>query len=279
MSEKPSIEIHEVSKIYGEGASEVRALDRVSMQVYPGEILMLLGPSGSGKTTLLSIMGAILKASSGVVRLNGHEITALKEKELPRVRLENIGFIFQGFNLFPALTAQENVSIGLKLRGMGGSEAKRKAAELLEQVGLSSKLKTHPANLSGGQKQRVAIARALAGDPPIILADEPTASLDSQSGETVMGILSSLAHQQGRSVVIVTHDPRVLAHGDRTIRIADGRIADLADGRAGKAVSQDSSRDHKNSPVHTGESQLDTQVEDKDMNEFARDAKREGALA
>lgn len=225
------IEIRDLSKTYGSGAAAVHALEDIHLDVRAGEMLMLLGPSGSGKTTLLSIMGAILQATSGSVKIAGNEIVGLKERELPKIRLAQIGFIFQGFNLFPALTALENVAIGFQLRKAPVSEARKQAAALLEQVKLGDKLKTYPANLSGGQKQRVAIARALAGDPPIVLADEPTASLDSVSGQIVMEMLSTLAHEQGRAVVVVTHDPRVLAYGDRTVRIADGRIVAENPGR------------------------------------------------
>ncbi|MFN7922930.1 MAG: ABC transporter ATP-binding protein [Bryobacteraceae bacterium] len=220
----PAIEIRNLYKTYGEGASAVKALDDISLDVHSGEVLILAGPSGSGKTTLLSIMGAILAPSSGSVRVQGVEISGLAEKRLPSVRLANIGFIFQGFNLFPALTVLENVELALTLRGVSGSRAHHRAADLLDQMGLSAKLREHPANLSGGQKQRVAIARALAGDPPIILADEPTAALDSTSGRVVIDLLRGLAVDNGRAVVIVTHDPRVLAHADRTIHIADGRL-------------------------------------------------------
>lgn len=218
------IQIRDLSKVYGEGPTAVKALDRVTLDVEAGEVMMLLGPSGSGKTTLLSVMGGILRATSGSVRIAGTEIVGLSEAKLPRVRLENIGFIFQGFNLFPALTAAENVEIAVELRG--GLNKKKRAKELLEAVGLSEKIRSYPADLSGGQKQRVAIARALAGNPPIILADEPTAALDSHSGRVVMDLLSNLAHQEGRAVVIVTHDARVLEYGDRTIHISDGRMVE-----------------------------------------------------
>jgi putative ABC transport system ATP-binding protein len=219
------IEIRDLVKSYGKGSAAVHALNVVDLDVSAGEVLMLMGPSGSGKTTLLSIMGAILQATSGSVRIAGEEIVGVPERRLPKIRLANFGFIFQGFNLFPALTARENVELSLKLKGVPGGQARERAAGLLEQVGLGDKLKSLPADLSGGQKQRIAIARALAGDPPIILADEPTAALDSQSGQTVMEILTGLARQRRRAVVVVTHDNRVLHYADRTIHIADGRIA------------------------------------------------------
>lgn len=215
------ISIRKLTKTYGEGATAVKALDDVSLDVRAGEVTMLLGPSGSGKTTLLSVMGGILRATSGSVKINGLEIVGLDERKLPAVRLANIGFIFQGFNLFPALNVLENVEIAIELRkGQGRERARR----LLETVGLSDKLRAYPADLSGGQKQRVAIARALAGNPPIVLADEPTAALDSVSGQVVMDLLSALAHEERRAVVVVTHDARVLRYGDRTVEIADGRI-------------------------------------------------------
>jgi len=218
------IQIRDVVKRYGSGASEVRALEGVDLDVHAGEVLVLMGPSGSGKTTLLSIMGCILRATAGSVRVAGREMVGLPESELPRVRLQHFGFIFQGFNLFPALTARENVEIALDLKRVPRRQARSRAEELLAGVGLAEKAGRHPADLSGGEKQRVAIARALAGDPPVILADEPTAALDSASGKTVMTILSSLAHQRARAVVIVTHDPRVLGYADRVVRMADGRM-------------------------------------------------------
>lgn len=219
---QPLIELRAVSKTYGQGANTVHALCRADVHVRPGELLMLSGPSGSGKTTLLSIMGAILRPSSGSVRIGGHEVAHSREAELPRIRLQFIGFVFQGFNLFPSLTAQENIALASRLKGASSRDANRRAASLLHEVGLSDKGDTLPADLSGGQKQRVAIARALAGDPAIILADEPTAALDTASGTAIMDMLRSIAAQDGRAVVVVTHDPRVLQYADRTIRITDG---------------------------------------------------------
>lgn len=224
----PAISVHGLTKTYSEGAAGVQALRGVDLDVEAGELVLLMGPSGSGKTTLLSIMGCILTASSGTVDIAGTEVTALTQKQLPRVRLENIGFVFQGFNLFPTLTAAENVELMLDLKGIRGAAAKKRSRELLTQVGLADKCDTFPADLSGGQKQRVAIARALAGDPGIILADEPTAALDSQTGRTVMEMMRDLAHQRGRAVVIVTHDPRLLEFADRTIRLEDGLVVPTA---------------------------------------------------
>jgi putative ABC transport system ATP-binding protein len=218
------LEVREVVKTFGQGAAAVRALAGVDLDVRAGEVAMLMGPSGSGKTTLLSIMGLILRATSGSVRLHGREVAHLSERELPALRLAHIGFIFQGFNLFPTLTARENVELALDLKGVRGRRAHRRAEELLAAVGLGDKLRTYPADLSGGQKQRVAIARALAGDPEIILADEPTAALDITSGRSVIALLRALARERGRAVVLVTHDNRVLEFADRVVHIADGRI-------------------------------------------------------
>jgi putative ABC transport system ATP-binding protein len=213
-----------LSKSYREGATELRALSRVDLDIAAGQLTLLMGPSGSGKTTLLSILGCILRATEGRLELLGEDVTALAEKELPRIRRQAIGFVFQGFNLFPALTATENVELAFDVRGSRGKDARRRAEELLVEVGLQDRKDAFPADLSGGQKQRVAIARALAGDPPIILADEPTAALDSTSGRAVIELLQRLAHQFGRAVVMVTHDPRVLSYGDRILRLEDGHL-------------------------------------------------------
>ena len=222
---QPAITVRELTKKYEEGATGTLALRGIDLDVHAGELLMLMGPSGSGKTTLLSIMGCILTASSGSVRIAGREVVGLNEKQLPALRLENIGFVFQGFNLFPTLTARENVELMLDLKGISTAKAKTRAHELLDQVGLGEKYGAFPSDLSGGQKQRIAIARALAGDPAIILADEPTAALDSHTGRNVMEMMSDLAHKRGRAVVIVTHDSRVLNFADRIVRIEDGAIA------------------------------------------------------
>jgi putative ABC transport system ATP-binding protein len=219
----PIIQLRHITKTYAQGEAATRALDDVALYLHEGDITIVLGLSGSGKTTLLSIMGCILRPTSGSVRVRGEEVTHLRERDLPRIRRERIGFIFQGFNLFPALTALQNVSLALDVKGVDRSLHRKRAGELLEQVGLVPKLHAYPADL-GGQKQRLAIARALAGDPPMILADEPTAALDSRSGRAVMVSLQQLAHDRGRAVVIVTHDSRLVGHADRIVRLEDGRI-------------------------------------------------------
>jgi putative ABC transport system ATP-binding protein len=221
---KAQISVRGVSKSFQEGIHQVPVLHGIDLDVTAGEVVLIMGPSGSGKTTLLSIMGCILRATSGSVRIAGQEVATLPERDLPRVRLQHIGFIFQGFNLFPTLTVGENVELSLELKGVANAEAKREAKGLLEQVELAGKYDSFPADLSGGQKQRVAVARALAGSPGLILADEPTAALDSHSGRNVMQILRDLAHAHNKAVVIVTHDNRVLEFGDRIIHMEDGRI-------------------------------------------------------
>ena len=219
-----AIEVRNLVKQYESGAAAARALNGVDLDVRRGEVMLLMGPSGSGKTTLISIMGCILRPTEGSVKIEGREIVGLKESELPRVRLDHIGFVFQGFNLFPTLTASENVELALDLKHLRGAKARRHAETLLSQVGLGDKLHAYPSDLSGGQKQRVAIARALAGDPGIILADEPTAALDSSSGRIVMDMLRSLASEKNRAVVIVTHDSRTLEYADRVVHIQDGNL-------------------------------------------------------
>lgn len=219
-----AISVSGVSKTYDEGAVGASALSGVDIEVRRGEVSFLVGPSGSGKTTLLSIMGCILRPTTGRVEILGRDITALDERALPDIRLRHIGFVFQGFNLFPTLTAAENIELTLDMKGHAKRDARKHARELLDRVGLAQKYEAFPADLSGGQKQRVAIARALAGDLDILLADEPTAALDSQSGRAVIELLRDLAHERGRAVVLVTHDNRILEYADRVVRIEDGRI-------------------------------------------------------
>jgi putative ABC transport system ATP-binding protein len=216
----PALEASGLSVVYGSGETEVRALDGVDFAVHPGEILALMGPSGSGKTTLLMVLGCLLKPTAGLVRVEGRALDGLAETELARLRLARMGFIFQSYNLFPALTALENVQVALELKGRDLAEA----TGLLDLVGLGRRLRNFPRQLSGGEKQRVAIARALAGDPAILLADEPTAALDSANGRSVVKLLGELAHELGRAVVMVTHDARIGGLSDRVVRIEDGRI-------------------------------------------------------
>jgi putative ABC transport system ATP-binding protein len=217
-----AISIRDVTKTYAQGEAAVHALSGVNLDVSRHELMLLMGPSGSGKTTLLSVMGCILRPSTGTIRLMDRDITGLDERQLPRLRLENIGFVFQGFNLFPTLTAAGNVALALDLKRVSRAEAMRRAIALLEQVGLADKRDAYPADLSGGQKQRVAIARAIACDPPILLADEPTAALDTHSAHTVMKLFTDLVHERSRAIVVVTHDSRMLGYANRIVHIEDG---------------------------------------------------------
>src|SRR5512139_2169406 len=219
-----ALKISHVTKRYGSGTTEVSAVRDVSLSVATGEIVLIMGPSGSGKTTLLSMLGALLKPTEGTIQLNGIVLSALAENQLPDIRLRQFGFVFQDFNLLSALSALENVAIVAELAGVKVSEAKRKAASLLTELGLSERLHFLPEKLSGGEKQRVAIARALVNDPSLILADEPTANLDSKIGHEIMRLLRRIAKEQGRSVVIVSHDQRIKDIADRVLWLEDGEF-------------------------------------------------------
>lgn len=218
------IEVIDVHKVYKEGSVKVHAVKGVNLSVSAGELALLMGPSGSGKTTLLSVMGCILKPTKGHVRIMGEEISDWDENRLPLTRRKHIGFIFQHFNLLSALTALENVEVSLNLKGIKGREAKEEARRLLEQVGLGDRCDFVPRDMSGGEKQRVSIARALAGNPQIILADEPTGNLDSQNGRMVIELLKDLADRENKSIVIVTHDNRITDLADKIYQMQDGII-------------------------------------------------------
>jgi putative ABC transport system ATP-binding protein len=218
----PILEALEVSKSYERSA----VLDRVSIALAAGEVVVLEGPSGSGKTTLLSILGCMLSPTSGRVAIAGSPVDYRDARRLPELRRRRIGFVFQQFNLFPALTALENVLYALELKGARGAAARLEAERLVDAVGLHERAHFLPRDLSGGQKQRVAIARALAGRPDVILADEPTASLDVGSGAPVLDLLRGAAREGGRSVLVVTHDQRVRRIADRVVLLRDGRVAE-----------------------------------------------------
>jgi putative ABC transport system ATP-binding protein len=222
-----TLQVTEVTKRYGSGSTEVTAVRDVSLSVAPGEIVLIMGPSGSGKTTLLSMLGALLKPSEGKIQLNGDVISAMQESHLPDIRLRQFGFIFQDFNLLSALTALENVALVAELSGVKSSIARKKAVSLLTELGLGSRLNFLPEKLSGGEKQRVAIARAMVNDPALILADEPTANLDSKIGHEIMRLLRGLAKEQGRSVVIVSHDQRIKDIADRVLWLEDGQFKEI----------------------------------------------------
>ena len=213
-----------IVKELGHGAGMVRALKGVSLSLYAGELTLLMGPSGSGKTTLLSILGCILAPTSGEVIVAGESLAGLNPDGLADLRRRHIGFVFQSYNLFPTLNALENVRLALDVRGMRGQEGHVRSEKALRDVGLGHRLRNYPRNLSGGEQQRVAVARALAGTPSVILADEPTAALDSENGQSVMALLSEIAKDKSRAVLAVTHDSRTIPFADRIIRIEDGLI-------------------------------------------------------
>lgn len=206
------------------GSQYAQVLQNINLDIHRGEMHLLMGPSGSGKTTLLSILGGILTPSRGNVCLLGQDLTCLSKSQLAKFRLNNIGFIFQEFNLFPALSVVENVKLALEMKGTKSRLAQQEAMHLLEQVGLADRAKQLPRDLSGGQKQRVAIARALAGNPQMIMADEPTAALDSTNGHAVVELLRQLAKENNRTVVMVTHDSRIVDVADRITYLEDGVI-------------------------------------------------------
>jgi len=213
-----------VAKTYGSGENAVAALTGATLDIRAGEVTLIEGPSGSGKTTLISILGLLLTPTAGEVWLEGRNVAGLGERELPGLRARNFGFVFQGFNLFPALSALENVAIAIRMKNPRARGAEAEARRLLDHVGLGSRAHHLPADLSGGQKQRVAIARALGGNPPILIGDEPTAALDTKTALSVMELLRELATTERRAVVVVTHDPRLERFADRVVRVEDGRI-------------------------------------------------------
>jgi putative ABC transport system ATP-binding protein len=230
--EAPVLRVESLTKTFGAGRTEVRAVDGVDLSARAGEIVLIMGPSGSGKTTLLTMIGGLLRPTSGRVFIDDVDITALRRSELPRVRRHHVGFVFQTFNLLESLTAMENVEIALNVAGAGGHEARDRARELLIEAGLEGRLDFNAKDLSGGEKQRVSIARALANRPRLLLADEPTANLDSRHGHEVMELLHDLAKSQGRTVVVVSHDQRLRDIADTTMWLEDGRLREVPPGEA-----------------------------------------------
>jgi len=221
---KPAICARELHKGFGTGLARTEILQGVSMEVDRGEIVSLVGPSGSGKSTLLSILGCLLTPDRGRVEIFGHDVRQLQPAALTAFRGENIGFAFQSFNLFPTLSALDNVRIALSMRGVPLREARRRSLDLLGQVGLTQRALLPPPKLSTGECQRVAIARALAQDPKLLFADEPTAALDAENGQTVMELLSRLVHHRGMALVVVTHDSRIFSYSDRILHLESGRL-------------------------------------------------------
>ena len=217
------IEMQDIVKQYTLGGEIIYALDHVSLRVEKGEYVTIIGPSGSGKSTLMNLIGCLDTADSGTYLLNGKPIRTYREKQLAEVRSKQIGFIFQGFNLLPKLSALENVELPMIYQGVRATERKKRAVAALERVGLGGRMKHRPNQLSGGQQQRCAIARAIAVNPSLILADEPTGNLDQKTGREILNIFDEL-HQAGNTIVLITHDPKVALCGQRMIRIEDGRL-------------------------------------------------------
>jgi len=222
----PSVEVESVSKIYPQGETEVRALNSLSLAVQPGEFTAICGPSGSGKTTLLNLMGALDKPTSGEVRVDGQRLAELGRRDLSHLRRDRIGFVFQAYNLIPVLTAYENAEMVLRLQGTEERDRRDRVMAVLDDVGLSGLEDRRPNQLSGGQQQRVAIARAIASAPAVVLADEPTANVDSDTADRLLEIMEKLNRERGETFVFSTHDPRVLERARRVVRIVDGQIED-----------------------------------------------------
>ncbi len=218
------IETRGLTKIYKMGRTEVRAVDNVDLSVEKGEFISIMGRSGSGKTTLLNLIGCLDRPTVGTIFIEGVEVTRLPPSKLPRIRREKIGFVFQEFNLIPTLTALENVELPLRYAGVPGKERARRAREVLERVGLGERLHHRPGELSGGECQRVAIARAIVNRPAIILADEPTGELDTQTAAEIVGLLKELNRETGLTIIVVTHDQEVARQTHRTLYLRDGRI-------------------------------------------------------
>lgn len=217
-------EVQAANKIYKSGDTQITALDTTTLEIKTGELMLIIGPSGSGKTTLLSLLGCVIYPTTGKIIINGVDTNSLNSSKMARLRLENIGFVFQSFNLIAPLTAIENVMFPLKLLGVGNSEANKRALAALERVGMGDKRKNLPRELSGGQQQRVSIARALVTNPPILLCDEPTASLDTKSVGVVMEELVQLS-KQDKAVVIVTHDYRLKEYANKTVEVENGKVS------------------------------------------------------
>ncbi len=227
MAAAPLVRIRGLTKTFGEGDTRVEAVRGLDLELAPGEIVLVMGPSGSGKTTFLSMLGGLLHASAGEIWIDGTDIAALGERELPAFRARTFGFVFQDFNLVGALSARENVEVALNIAGESGRAARARAGGLLDGMGLAERLEFRVEKLSGGEKQRVAIARAVANGPALILADEPTANLDSHHGAETMRLLRRLAKDDGTTVVIVSHDQRLREVADRVLWLEDGRFRTL----------------------------------------------------
>jgi ABC-type lipoprotein export system ATPase subunit len=227
--------LEDVTKRYGSGSTEVLALNRVDLRISEGEYVVVVGPSGSGKTTLLQLMAALDRPTSGSIQLNGRDLASLDDRELARLRREEIGIIFQQFNLIPTLTAQDNVEAALAPSGLSNDDRHERARALLDQVGLGHRTSHLPSQLSGGEQQRVAIARALANSPRVLLADEPTGNLDSTTGREILALLAELSMRESQTIVLITHDDQIADNAQRLVRMRDGEIQ-TPDGAQGDSV-------------------------------------------
>ena len=225
MGAEPIISLRDVTKVYRQGSVDVHALRGLTMDVEAGEFTAICGPSGSGKTTMLNLIGALDAMTSGSIVLEGRELASLNKKELSELRRDRIGFVFQAYNLMPVLTAYENAEMVLWVQGVDGPSRRERVMGLLEQVGLKGMENRRPSELSGGQQQRVAIARAIASNPAVVLADEPTANVDSETAETLLDLMEQLNREQGVTFVFSTHDPQVMERARRVVRLVDGSVA------------------------------------------------------
>jgi putative ABC transport system ATP-binding protein len=231
-----AVEIRGLTKVFGSGETAVRALDGVDLEVVQGEMMAIMGPSGSGKSTLLHLLGALESPTSGSISLAGRDFAGLDDKELTLLRREGIGFVFQFFNLLPALTAEENVLLPALIAGKRSKKTESRARELLERVGLAPRAEHLPSELSGGEQQRVSIARALLMEPKLVLADEPTGNLDSHSEAQVLELLQELNRQEGHTIVMVTHDPMAAATASMVVFLRDGKVAGAVEGGSTQRV-------------------------------------------
>ncbi len=236
---QPIVSTQDLTKVYGHGATAVHALRGINLAIQPGEFVAVMGPSGCGKSTLLHLIGGLDRPTSGKVTIEGEDLTRLNDDQVTALRRRKMGFVFQFFNLIPVLNALENAALPMILDGMRPNEAYQRAREWLERVGLGPRLTHRPSELSGGEQQRVAIARALASEPSIILADEPTGNLDSRASEEIAMLLRQISSEWGRTILLVTHDPRIAAYADRIVFLKDGQIVDetIMESRNGDEVN------------------------------------------
>ncbi|RRS29837.1 MAG: ABC transporter ATP-binding protein [Epsilonproteobacteria bacterium (ex Lamellibrachia satsuma)] len=233
-NKKIALHCQNITKTYGSGASKVQALRGVDLDVYEGELLMLVGPSGCGKTTFVSVVTTLLTFDSGVCDVLGKDLNTLSDAQKVHFRGENIGFVFQSFNLLPSLNAMENVAIPLLIAGVKRETALNKAKEIIDAMGLESKHYSKPNELSGGEQQRVAVARAIVHDPKLIVCDEPTSSLDHESGQMVMKLLKKISEEEHRTLIVVTHDNRIYEYADRMAHMEDGKITRIEENKENK---------------------------------------------